>query len=208
MSVFLTTRNFAAVLTAAGESTRMDRPKQLLEWHGVPLIQYQVRQLLSTSANEIVVVLGCEAEQLRPLVAEAQDSRIQVVVNDDYLDGKAASIKCGLRSIERAPDAVMLLAVDQPRPAPILQRLVDEHLEGGNLISVPSHRGKHGHPPVFSGALLAELQGITEEGRGLLEVIDRHRAELREVDIEDVIVLTNLNTPEDYDRALELLSSE
>jgi len=208
MNASSTTSSFAVVLTAAGESTRMDQPKQLLEWHGVPLIQYQVRQLLSTSADEIVVVLGREAERLRPLVAEAQDSRIRVIVNEDYSDGKATSIKCGLRPIEGAPDAVMLLAVDQPRPAPILERLVDAHLAGGNLISVPSHRGKHGHPPVFSGVLLAELQEITEEGRGLLEVIDRHRAELREVDIEDAIVLTNINTPEDYDRALELLSSE
>ncbi len=202
------TRSFAAVLTAAGESTRMDRPKQLLEWHGLPLIQYQVRQLQQTSADEIVVVLGHEAERLRALVTEGQDSRVRVVVNEYYRDGKTTSIKRGLRAVQGAPDAVMLLAVDQPRPAGVLQRLVDTHLGEESLISVPSRGGKHGHPPVFSGLILAELLAITEEGKGLLEVIDRHRTELREVDFDEAIVLTNLNTPEDYDRAIELASQE
>ena len=129
----------------------MDRPKQLLDWHGVPLVQYQVRQLEETSAGEIVVVLGHEAERIRPLVAEAQDSRVRVVVNEEFRQGKTTSIKAGLRALRGAPDVVMLLAIDQPRPAAILQRLVEGHREGGNLISVPSHRGQHGHPPVFSG---------------------------------------------------------
>jgi molybdenum cofactor cytidylyltransferase len=195
---------FAVVLTAAGESTRMGQPKQLLDWHGAPLIQYQVRQLQETTAGEIVVVLGHEAERIRPLVAQVQDSRVRIVINNDYPQGKTTSIKAGLDALEGNPDTVMLLAVDQPRPADVLQRLIEEHHDGGNLISVPSHQGKHGHPPIFSTVLLPELLAITEEDRGLLRVVEGHRGEVRKIAFKEAIVLTNLNTPEDYNQALEL----
>ena len=195
---------FAVVLTAAGESTRMGQPKQFLDWHGVPLIQYQVRQLQETTAAEIVVVLGHEAERIRPLVTQVQDSRVCIVLNDEYRQGKTTSIKAGLGALVGNPVAVMLLAVDQPRPAVVLQRLIEGHRNGGNLISVPSHHGKHGHPPIFSTVLLPELLAITEEDSGLLRVVDGHRSEVREIAFEEAIVLTNINTPEDYDRALQL----
>ena len=195
----------AAILLAAGESTRMAEPKPLLEWRGVPLLRYQIDQLCETSVREIVVVLGHRASELLPLTQGlAEASRVRTVVNPDYRQGKTTSIKAGLRSLRGGATAVLQLAVDQPRPAQVLQRLLDEHARGGHLISVPSHEGKHGHPPLFDGSLLPELMEISEEHQGVREVIERHLDELREVPMESPIVLTNLNTAEDYRRAREL----
>ena len=99
-----------AVLLAAGESTRMGRPKQLLEWAGRPLVQYQVQELQATSAQEIVVVLGHEADLLEPLVEQVMKSpRTHAVINPDYRQGKTTSIKTGLRNPPTAVGGVMLL---------------------------------------------------------------------------------------------------
>lgn len=193
----------AVVLLAAGESTRMGQPKQLLQWRGLPLVQYQVQEIQATGVSEIVVVLGYGAEQLQPLVEQVADPlRTHVVLNPEYREGKTTSIKAGLSALRTRPAVVIPLAVDQPRPRGVLQRLVDEHVRNGNLISVPLHKGRHGHPPVFAGSLIPDLLEITEVGQGIRAVINRHQDALREVAIDDPIVLTNINTTEDYQRAL------
>ncbi len=153
-----------AVLLAAGESTRMGRPKQLLEWAGRPLVQYQVQELQATSAQEIVVVLGHEADLLEPLVEQVMKSpRTHAVINPDYRQGKTTSIKTGLRNLRTAVGGVMLLAVDQPRPRHILQRLIDAHLTDETLVSMPSCGGRHGHPGQDTVAPLDDLrQPLTE----------------------------------------------
>ena len=185
----------------------MAEAKPLLEWKGLPLLQYQIKQLCGTSVSEVVVVLGHRAEELLPLVEEmGKPSRVRAVVNPDYRQGKTTSIKTGLRSLRGGATAVLQLAADQPRPAQLLQRLMDEHIRGGHLISVPSYQDKQGHPPLFDGSLLPELMGISEERQGVREVIERHRDRLHDVAMDSPIVLTNLNTAEEYRRAKELFS--
>ncbi len=196
----------AGVLLAAGESSRMGRPKQTLDWLGKPLVVYQTRQLLEADVGEAVVVLGHEAAMVRPLVEAVEDSRLSIVVNPDYLEGKTTSIKAGLRALGPGAASLMLLAADQPRPASLLSRLAAAHAERGALISIPAHEGRHGHPPIFDASLLPELLEITEEGRGVREVIQRHSGAIHEVAVDDPLVLTNLNTHEDYERALALAS--
>ena len=197
----------AGVLLAAGESSRMGRPKQTLDWLGEPLVVYQTRQLLEAGVGQAVVVLGHKAATVRPLVEAGEDPRVTVVVNPDYLEGKTTSIKLGLRSVGPGAGAILLLAADQPRPAALLRRLAEAHAVREAIISIPAHRGKHGHPPIFDASLLPELLRITEKGRGVREVIQRHSGAIHEVAVDDPLVLTNLNTREDYERALALATS-
>lgn len=197
----------AGVLLAAGESSRMGRSKQILDWLGEPLVVYQTRQLLEAGVGQAIVVLGHEATAVRPLVEAVEDPRLTLVVNQDYLEGKTTSIKAGLGAVDSGAASIMLLAADQPRPASLLRRLAEAHMERGTLISIPAHRGKHGHPPIFDASLLPELLRITEEGHGVREVIQRHSGAIHEVEVDDPLVLTNLNTREDYERALALAAS-
>ena len=190
-----------AVLLAAGESTRMDHPKQLLSWSGMPLLEYQIRQLLATDVSQVVVVLGHRYEDLSPIVGPFSGSRLSVVRNKAYKEGKTTSIRAGIVELSADAAAIVLLAVDQPRPANLIQRLVDTHIWDANFISVPSYHGKHGHPPVFDASLRDELLAITEKGQGIREVIQRHQQRLRDVPMDEPIVLVNINTPEDYQRA-------
>lgn len=198
----ITRTSVAAILLAAGESTRMAETKALLPWQGVPLVRYQVEQLSGAGASEVVIVLGHKANELQKALDEGElPSYAHTVVNKDYRQGKTTSIKAGLRSIREPYRGVVQLAVDQPRPGSVLRRLIEAHLAGGNMISIPSHEGKLGHPPIFDAALVTELLEITEEKEGIREIIERHRQRVREVPIESAVVLTNLNTKEEYQSA-------
>lgn len=186
----------AALLLAAGESRRMGTAKALLPWKGTPLLRYQIDQLTQAGVSEVIVVLGHEAERLLPLVEGVPG--VTVVVNPDYRQGRTTSIRAGLERVPSACDGVMVLAVDQPRTADILRRLVEEFEQRPSAIVAPEYQGRGGHPAIFARGLLDEMRAITEEKRGLREVTQRRRAELRRVPFETPEVLLDINTPEEY----------
>ena len=191
-------RRISAILTAAGESTRMGRPKPLLEWHGVPLVRFQIDSLLDAGVHEVVVVLGHECSLVARHVSGVG---VRPVVNADYKHGKTTSVLRGIFSA--GPDAtdLILLAVDQPRPAWVVKRVIESHVDQNALITSPRYQGRGGHPLVFSATLRGELESITDEGQGVREVFDVHRGEVNEVAFNDPIVRLDLNTPEEYEAA-------
>jgi molybdenum cofactor cytidylyltransferase len=188
----------SAILTAAGESTRMGRPKPLLPWHGLALVEYQVASLMEGGATEVVVVLGHVYEQVVPRL---RGPGVRYVVNPRYRDGRTTSIKAGLARVSPDADAILLLGVDQPRPPEVVAAVIEAHRSAGALITSPRHEGRGGHPIVFSSALRHELEAISEDDQGLREVFEAHRDQATEVEIDDPIVRLDLNTPEDYEEA-------
>jgi molybdenum cofactor cytidylyltransferase len=197
-------RPATAILLAAGESTRMGRPKPLLPWRGTTLIEYQVRELLAAGCDPLVVVLGHAAGDVRAAVpAEAT-----VVVNERYREGRASSLRAGAAAIPDDATAVVVLSVDQPRPRVVIERLLSAQRASPDDIAVPTYDGRRGHPVVLPGALLPELRSATESQRGLRGVLEAHEAEIIEVAIDDPAVVLDINTPEDYERALTTTDSE
>ena len=182
----------------------MGSPKPLLPWPSgggdVTLVEYQVSQLKCAGINEIIVVLGHRAEEVEPLVRRAG---VKCVLNPDYAKGKTTSIRAGLAKIDTGAETVMLLAVDQPRPASIIRRVLEIHRISGAAVTSPRHRGRGGHPIAFDSHLLPELRDITEEGQGIREVIGRHLSCVHRVEIEDPAVRLDLNSPEDHRRGYE-----
>ena len=194
----------SAVLTAAGESTRMGRPKPLLPWLGVTLIEYQVDSLSRAGVSQIVVVLGHASEAVERFVDKRSAS---CVVNEHYRRGRTGSIKAGLAAIDRGAEAVLFLGVDQPRTSDLIVRVIEAHLQKSALITSPRHRGRGGHPLVFSMALREELTNTTEENQGIREVFRRHNGEVNEVEIDDPMIRLDLNTPADYEKARDVYDS-
>ena len=188
----------SAILTAAGESTRMGRPKPLLPWRGVTLLEYQVSCLSGAGVAEVVVVLGHEADAVAPYV---EGPGVRYLVNPDFRQGKITSIKAGLRSIDPTAEAILLLAVDQPRTRKIISAVIRAHLENNALITSPRFQGRGGHPLIFSAALKDELERISEEEQGLRGVFELHRDQVTEVEIDDPLVRLDINTPEAYEAA-------
>ncbi|MDZ4278492.1 MAG: nucleotidyltransferase family protein, partial [Dehalococcoidia bacterium] len=104
----------AGVILAAGASTRMGQPKQLLAYRGRPLLQRVVDAALASSLDEVVVVLGHRAEEVRAALELPPDDRIRLVVNPDYAAGQSTSLRCGLRSASSSATGAAVLLGDQP----------------------------------------------------------------------------------------------
>lgn len=192
------TARVSAILTAAGESTRMGHPKPLLPWRGVTLVEHQVRCLLEGGVSEVVVVVGHGADDIVPLV---QGPGLRCVVNPSYREGKTTSIKAGLAALSADATAIALLAVDQPRTPGVISRVVAAHIENDALITSPRYRGHGGHPLIFSTQLRSELENISEERQGLREVFQNHLDQVTEVPFDDAIIRLDINTPQAYERA-------
>jgi molybdenum cofactor cytidylyltransferase len=186
----------AAVVLAAGESSRLGAFKPLLPWpaegSAEPLVAYQVRQLRAAGVGPVVVVTGYRAEEV---AAAAIEAGALVVHNPQYRSGKASSVRTGVAA---TPEGVALLVVgvDQPRPTRIFHQLVAALPDGHDLV-IPTYRGRRGHPPLFAAHLRAELAAVQEESFGLRAVVQRHAGATTYVETESPLVLVNLNTPED-----------
>ncbi len=190
--------SIVAILLAAGESARMGDPKPLLPWGATTLIEYQLRELTASGLDDIVAVLGHEAERIRPL---ANNAGAHVVVNEAYRQGRASSLRVGAAAVPDDAESVLVLNVDQPRPRMLLRRLLEAHRVSGALITVPAYQGRRGHPTVVAGALLGDLRAVDERSQGLRGLLRRHARAAREVPLPTPLVLLDLNTPEEYERA-------
>jgi molybdenum cofactor cytidylyltransferase len=191
-----------ALLLAAGESTRMGRPKQLLEWDGSTLIDYQIRELLAGGVDEVIAVLGHRADDVRPF---AESAGARCVFNEGYRAGRAGSIRTGASAVAENALAIVVLNVDQPRGRDVVRAVLNGHRSSDNLITTPAYGGRHGHPAVFAGALLPELRGVDEISEGLRAVNHRHANQRGEVAIDDATVLLDLNVPADYESARQAM---
>ncbi len=190
--------SIAAILLAAGESTRMDRLKQLLPWDGVPLIAWQAEQLRAAGCEDVIVVLGHAAEEIRAAVPP----QARIVVNDAYRQGRASSLRCGAEATPDDAEAVLVLSVDQPRPAWLSRRLIEHWQATRALVVSPRFTRGFGHPILLDGSLLPELRQVSEQTLGLRAVIDRHIASAESLPVANDAVNVDLNTPSEYEAAL------
>jgi len=176
----------------------MGTPKPLLEWGGRTLIEYQLEQLHRPPVDRVVVVLGHRAEEVLQLVHRAG---ALAVINEFYREGRASSVRVGSAALGEDTEAAVVVNVDQPRPHWVIERLVREHVAGGNLITVPSHRGVWGHPGVFAGSLLPEMREVREATEGLRAILHRHEGQVVPVPFESDVVLLDMNLPDVYEKA-------
>lgn len=195
----------AAIILAAGASRRMGSPKGLLPWGDRSLLAWEVDELMRSSVDDIVVVLGHHAEDVRRSLG---DGARYCVFNQRWPQGRATSLAKGAEALvaggRAAPEAIVIQNVDQPTRADIIDRLVAELRSSGAEAVQPSYLGKAGHPVVLSGSLIDELTGATEATLGLRSVLERHAVRLVPMDDEPVVRI-DLDTPDLLDEGRRLL---
>jgi molybdenum cofactor cytidylyltransferase len=195
------------VVLAAGASTRMGRPKQLLEYEGETLLGRAVRVALETRCRPVVVVLGSCSDELMSEARARGAGGARVVVNEAWAEGMASSIRRGLRELEAAAhvelDAALLMLCDQPLvSAEILERLVDVYERSGRPLVASEYESGgervRGVPALFGRGLFGELSGLRGT-EGARRVIARHAAACASIRVPQAAF--DVDTPEDY-RAL------
>src|SRR5262245_20217078 len=139
----------AAIVLAAGESSRFGQPKQLL------LLGRVLANVRAAGLDDVIVVLGAHAEEVRRQV-RFEDERI--VVNPDFAAGMSTSIQAGLRALREGTEAVMIVLGDQPYVAPATMRLLRDRFRPPTL--VPTCNGRRGYPVVIGAALFPELMAL------------------------------------------------
>ena len=160
----------AAVL-AAGGSSRLGRPKQLLVLEGEPLVRRAARAALEAGFAPVVVVVGARAGEVRAALAGLS---VEVVENAAWAEGLAGAVRLGIGSLARAgARAAALLGCDQPHlSAAHLVRLEEARLASGALVAASEYGGARGTPAIFDAALFQELLAL-EGDRGARAVIAR-----------------------------------
>jgi 4-nitrophenyl phosphatase len=190
-------RRVAAVVLAAGASTRLGQPKQLLDWGGVPLLARVTDVALSAGLTPVIVVLGSQAEAVRTAL---EGRPVQVVMNWRWQQGMSTSVQVGLAMLPPETEATVFLQCDQPLiTADLLRALVARFEQTHAPIVHPTYADQRGTPALFARRLFPELATITgdEGGRGL---IIRHARDVATVEITDPRILADIDTPADYER--------
>ncbi len=190
-------KQIAAVILAAGASTRFGKPKQLLDWGGVPLLAHATDVALAAGLEPVIVVLGCQAEAARAALGTRP---ARAVMNWRWEEGMSASVQMGLAALPPTTDAAIFLQCDQPLVTPgLLRALVACFEETGAPIVYPTRAGRRSTPVLFARRLFSELAAISgdEGGRSL---ITRYKKDVATVEVADSNLLTDVDTPADYEQ--------
>lgn len=187
----------AAVVLAAGGSTRFGRPKPLLRLAGRSLVQRAVLAAREGGCARVVAVLGADAAPIR---AELAGAPADVVLNAHWAEGVASSIRAGLAAIENAgsPEAVLILVCDQPRlDAAIVRRVIEVFDGTPRGIAACAYAGTLGVPALFGRAWFGELSAL-HGASGAKPLLLRHASRVVRVDWPDGAV--DIDTPEQWTR--------
>lgn len=190
----------AGLILAAGRSSRMGRGKALLLCApgGVTFVSRLAHTLCGGGLSEALVIGRPEDEDLRAEV-ESMAPWARFVANPDADAGQLSSLLAGLDVADRpGVRAVLVAPVDAPLVAPETVATLVRVFESANAIIVRAvHRGRHGHPVLFSRAVFDELRHA-DPGVGARAVLRAHEASIVNVEVDDPGVLGDVDTPEDY----------
>ena len=184
------------IILAAGMSTRFGGNKLLKKINDSTMIENVVKSAVSSEADEVVVVLGYEAEKIKEVLKKFS---CKFVYNPDYKSGQSSSVKVGVKFVMNYADAVMILPGDIALITPrSINLVIDEYKRSKSPIVVASYQGRAGHPILFDRSLFNELMEINEETMGLKAVINRHKDVVKKVDVGSDEVLIDIDTEEDF----------
>ncbi|MBI5966994.1 MAG: molybdenum cofactor cytidylyltransferase [Deltaproteobacteria bacterium] len=196
----------SAIVLAAGESKRMGQVKLLLPWQGKTILERVLDALLNSQVDEVILVLGHEAERIREKVPT---QKIKVVINPDYKKGMSTSIRRGLLALDEKAQGFMVVLGDQPKIGKeTLNRLISEfqRVYPEKNIVLPAYHGFRGHPVLFSVKYLEEALRL-EGDVGCRQILADHPEDILTVPVNTDAVLFDIDTPEDYRENLKRKSS-
>jgi molybdenum cofactor cytidylyltransferase len=188
-------RHIAAVVLAAGRSTRMGGPNKLLEKIGQrPLVCIAVEQALASRADPVIVVAGHQRAEIERALAGLP---VRIVHNPDFADGLGTSLKAGIAAVPADAVGAIVCLGDMPQvDAPLIDRLIAAFdPDHGALIAVPTFEGKRGNPVLWARRFFPDLMAI-EGDVGARHLIGRYGEAVVEVRVDGKGAFVDIDTPQ------------
>ena len=171
--------SIAIIVLAAGASTRLGAPKQLLKYNGITLLRRTVETVLLSKTKSVHMVFGFEAEKMQLEIAGLP---VDVVVNPNWRRGISTSIRSGILSLEPNIDAAIIALCDQPKlSTDILNTLIDTYTSTRAPVVTCKYAGTIGVPAMFDRRIFTELLSL-EGNLGAKKIIERYMKERIEID--------------------------
>ena len=189
----------SAIILAAGESRRMGvKNKLLLPIRGEVLIRYFVKLVCASNVDEVVVVVGHEAEKIEDVL---QGQPVRFVENLRYMEGMTSSIQTGIQAASAESEGLLICVADQPFIETsdfnrLIRQFTDLFDSESSLIIVPVFKGQRGNPVLFSRQFRDII--LQHKGEGCRYIVLKHSECVREVEMGNDNVLQDVDTLEDY----------
>lgn len=188
-----------AIVLAAGLSTRMGHPKLLLPWGETNVIGQVIAVLIACEIQPMVIVTGKTHEDIQKQFGRGN---IHLAYNPDFDDGRMLkSLKTGLKKMTELGASATLLALgDQPQILPeTIRAVMAAQMANQKLLIIPSHQIRRGHPWGIPRLFWEEIIHLPND-LTMRDFINSHRSDIQYVNVDSASILSDLDTPEDYQR--------
>ncbi|HEY3442017.1 MAG TPA: nucleotidyltransferase family protein [Paludibaculum sp.] len=193
--------HFASILLAAGASSRMGRPKPLLDYHGETFLDTQIA-LHCACSGQVFVVLGNHAAEIAAGAKRTENAVL--LLNPDPDRGQLSSLQCGLNALPSHIHGVFIQPVDSPGVAPATLLAMCQAWDTAAAppdFVIPTHDGRRGHPVLMRSAICGELLALTGSATAR-DVVHAHRATTLFIDTADSAIHRDIDTPQDYEQLI------
>lgn len=188
--------DIAILILAAGESTRMGQPKQLLPWKDGTLLDNAIKTAKASRAKDIFVILGANSKEIRATILE---EKIVVLDNPNWKNGLGSSISKGIEHLiesDKTYDGVLIMLCDQPFiSSSYLNQIIRSFKENEGKIIATDYNNRAGVPAIFNISHFKELKQLNDD-YGAKKILEQYREDLILIDPKGNEL--DLDTPEDY----------
>jgi molybdenum cofactor cytidylyltransferase len=192
-----TASNIGIVILAAGSSSRLGEPKQLLEFDGMTLLSHSIMEAANSNCSIVVVVIGANADFI---AKEIDGDIVHIVANKNWDEGRSSSLRLGLktlREIDRKIDAAIFMTCDQPYiSSSVLNDLISTHQQTGKPIVTSNYGEATGPPALFYKSFFFELMELKGDV-GARKIIQQHGDQVTTVLFPQGKI--DIDTKENYD---------
>ncbi len=187
------------MILAAGESTRVGKPKLLLPFGEKTIIETIIGQAIASRADKTLVVLGSGWEKIAEKIKKFD---LKTTVNPNFKKGMLSSVQRGFKALPENTRAVLVLLGDQPAvSAAIIDQIIEAYQRTNKGIVLPVYKKERGHPVLIDLKYKGEVEGLSHE-IGLRGLVYSHPEDIMEIEVNTASILRDIDYLEDYQKEL------